>query len=168
MRSMKRILKHCQLIESPWELVEDLPADIGNAIDPLRVPIIVPLKTWAENQKLLAGKQDVGVWLNSDEAIEDLEDHVNHLPLIALNFPVFSDGRPYSSARILRTRYQYQGELRATGDIRFDQLEQMYRCGFDAFELNNEKDLERAVSEFKYFSNYYQHQAPGTRQIGSC
>lgn len=151
---MKKILKNHQIIESPWQLIESTSEEIGQ--DFTQANAILPLKSYRGNQQLLSDRKDVGIWLKSDELIEDVEEILGTLPLIALDFPVFTDGRPYSNARILRTRYEYAGEIRAIGDVRFDQLEQMYRCGFDAFEIANEDDLVKALSDFRYFSNYYQ------------
>lgn len=159
---MNKILKNHQIIESPWQLIESTSQDITQDFthdvtqDLTQVNAIFPLNFYRENRQLLSERKDVGIWLKSDELIEDVEELIGSLPLIALEFPVFTDGRPYSSARILRTRYGYEGEIRAIGDVRFDQLEQMYRCGFDAFEIANEDDLVKALSDFKYFSNYYQ------------
>ena len=55
------------------------------------------------------------------------------LELIALNFEKFTDGRPYSAARLLRERMGYRGRLRATGEVLVDQYAAMRRCGFDSF-----------------------------------
>jgi uncharacterized protein (DUF934 family) len=44
------------------------------------------------------------------------------VPLIAIDFPSFNDGRGYSTAAVLRSRYQYGGDLRAIGDVLIDQL----------------------------------------------
>jgi uncharacterized protein (DUF934 family) len=57
--------------------------------------------------------------------------------LVAVNFPKYTDGRGYSTARILRDRYKFAGELRAVGDILFDQLQLYERCGFDALEITD-------------------------------
>jgi uncharacterized protein (DUF934 family) len=76
--------------------------------------------------------------------------------LIALCFPVFSDGRAYSSARELRQNMGYAGEIRAIGDVLRDQLFYMHRCGFNAFALRDDQDLELALSAFADFREGYQ------------
>jgi uncharacterized protein (DUF934 family) len=76
--------------------------------------------------------------------------------LVALNFPEFKDGRPYSSARELRQRWRYQGEIRAVGDVLRDQLFFMKRCGFDAFLLREDQNLDAALSAFHDFQDAYQ------------
>ena len=85
--------------------------------------IIVPLNCWLEiREQLLARPGKTGVWLQSNETPLALAEDLSRLPLIALNFPAFSDGRAYSSARELRQNMGYTGELRAIGDVLRDQL----------------------------------------------
>lgn len=99
----------------------------------------------AEKASLLARKGELGVWLKSDESAGSIAEDLGSLTLVALDFPVFSDGRAYSTARLLRERYGYTGELRAIGDVLCEQLPFMLRSGFDTFEMASEK----AVEEFK-------------------
>jgi uncharacterized protein (DUF934 family) len=58
--------------------------------------------------------------------------------LIAIEFPAFTDGRGLSLAVLLRTRFGFDGELRAVGDVRADILHYLYRCGFDSYLMNDE------------------------------
>ena len=107
----------------------------------------------------------LGLWLESDEDPVLIADSLEAFSLIAVNFPQFTDGRGYSTARLLRERYGWKGELRAIGDIQRDQLYYLSRCGFDSFLLNDgldapQEDLLRsaqeALSAFKDFSEAYQ------------
>ena len=75
---------------------------------------------------------------------------------IEVNFPKFGDGRGYSIARLLRTRYGYRGELRAVGHITRDLLFFMESCGFDAYELREGEDAHEALAAFEDFSESYQ------------
>ena len=102
-----------------------------------------------------ADKQNIGVWLDAHDEFESVKDYLSDLPVIALNFPSFSDGRAYSSANMLR-RAGYQEEIRAFGDVRIDQLEQMVRCGFDAFQLSDGQNVESAIERLTVFSHSYQ------------
>ena len=79
--------------------------------------------------------------------------------VIAVNFPKYSDGRGYSIARLLRERYGYRGELRATGVVARDQLHAMAQCGFDTFELREGEDAQAALAAFGDFSEAYQASA---------
>ncbi|MBK7947811.1 MAG: DUF934 domain-containing protein [Deltaproteobacteria bacterium] len=100
-----------------------------------------------ERAALLARKAPLGVWLASNQTPAAISNELDRLALVALDFPVFSDGRAFSSARLLRERYGYKGELRAIGDVLCEQLPFMLRSGFDTFEMKSPKALEefRAV-----------------------
>ncbi len=107
--------------------------------------LIVPLQLWlgAKDQLRAAGKQ-LAVWLDSDESVTAIAADLAQLPLVALNFPVFSDGRNYSNATRLHQHYRYEGEIRAIGDVLRDQLFYMRRCGFSSFDLRDSVKLEDA------------------------
>lgn len=96
------------------------------------------------------------VWLDADQEVELIAEFLNDIPLIALNFPAFSDGRSYSGAAMLRRHHNYTGEIRAIGDVRVDQLEQMARCGFDAFQLADGQNADQALKKLEGFSFSYQ------------
>ncbi len=89
---------------------------------------------------------------------------LDRLALIEVNFPVFGDGRGYSSARLLREA-GYTGELRAVGDVGIDQLLNMRRCGFDAFAPAEPLDESDAQAAFNRWPNVYQNTADGRRMI---
>lgn len=118
---------------------------------------IVPLDCWlrwrAEGH---AAHPATGVWLQPDDPFEALLPDLDRLPLIAVHFPVFTDGRGYSVARLLRDRHGYRGELRAVGDVLRDQLYFLRRCGFDAFALRADQDPERALQALEDYSVSYQ------------
>jgi uncharacterized protein (DUF934 family) len=98
-----------------------------------------------------------GVWLDSDEGPEALAGDIDRFAvMIGVNFPKFTDGRSYSSARLLRERYGYGGEIRALGDVLQDQLFYMQRCGIDAYALRADKDIEKALAGLSVFSETYQ------------
>ena len=75
---------------------------------------------------------------------------------IAIEFPAFNDGRGLSLAVLLRTRYGYTGELRATGAVHEDIMHYMSRCGFDAFELPDERNAQTALALMEPYSGLYQ------------
>ena len=81
--------------------------------------------------------------------------HLDGLRLIEVNFPAFTDGRGYSSARILREA-GYTGELRAVGDVLVDQVGLMRRCGFDAFEADKALDRADFETALTRWDNVYQ------------
>ena len=154
----------CNPSRSGREIVDDswqrLDADTGVDQVPDSGAVIVPLTLWQAHRDALIARQDpVGVWLEAGEEPSALADDLGQLPLIAINFPVYRDGRGYSYARELRTRFGYQGEIRAIGDVLQDQLEYMWRCGFDAFAVREDKDIEEALAGLKGFSVHYQGDA---------
>ncbi|UYH53933.1 DUF934 domain-containing protein [Qipengyuania sp. SS22] len=100
-----------------------------------------------------------------DDARE-LLPHLGRLALVEVNFPAFGDGRGYSSARILREA-GYEGELRAVGDVLVDQLAYMRRCGFDAFEPDQQLDKEDVTAAFERWPEVYQNAADTRTPIWS-
>jgi uncharacterized protein (DUF934 family) len=140
-------------------------AATAEEIAALAVPagkVIVPLAVWlARKDELTARLSDgmLGVWIDSFESPEALVasvGEVNRFPLIAINFPRFVDGRGYSFATLLRSRYGYTGELRAIGDVLHDQLFYMKRCGFNAYALRADRNIEDALRGLQDFSEPYQ------------
>ena len=106
-----------------------------------------------------AGKTGV-VWPN-DRDVDDLVPHLDRLAVIALVFPTFRDGRAYSQARLLKERYDYRGELRATGQVLRDQFLFMLRAGFDAFDVKKQGDAEAFANTVKRYSVFYQPTGDG-------
>ena len=92
----------------------------------------------------------------ADQAVEDIAEELEFFTLIALNFPVFTDGRHFSSARLLRERYAYSGEIRAIGDVLRDQLFYMQRCGFDAYAIRPDRCPVDALQSLSELSVTYQ------------
>ena len=120
-------------------------------------PVLVPLRHWIEHRPRLAARSEpIGVWLAADEAAESLAGQLDALALIAVHFPVFSDGRGYSNARILRERLGWRGELRAIGDVLRDQLFLLRRCGFDSFAIREDRSAEEALRSLDDFRHVYQ------------
>jgi uncharacterized protein (DUF934 family) len=105
------------------------------------------------------GKTGV-IWPNNRD-VDDLVPYLDRLALVALVFPTFRDGRAYSQARLLRERYHYRGELRATGQVLRDQFVFMLRAGFDAFEVKKDSDAEAFANTVKRYSVFYQPTGDG-------
>ncbi|MDX1703260.1 MAG: DUF934 domain-containing protein [Altererythrobacter ishigakiensis] len=106
----------------------------------------------------------VAVRIEPGDDARDLLPFLDRLQLVEVNFPVFGDGRGYSSARVLREA-GYTGELRAVGDVLIDQLAYMRRCGFDAFAPDSPLDEDDAQAAFARWENVYQHAADSRRPI---
>lgn len=152
---MPDIVRHDgSVVADDWAVV-DHPAE-GESLELPDRPCLIPAELWLARREQFAGNDRIGLWLDSHEEPEMLADVVSDLPIIAVNFPKFSDGRGYSSARLLRERYGYRGELRAIGDVLLDQLQFMKRCGFDSYALRPDKDISKAARCLNFFSNAYQ------------
>lgn len=119
-----------------WVIVTD------EAELPALRPVIVTLARWqADKKNLIARSGDVGVVLAADQLAGELADDLQHLALIQVTFPSFADGRAYSTARLLRERLNFEGEIRAGGDVLLDQLQAMQRVGIDTFVISNEPTI---------------------------
>lgn len=103
----------------------------------------------------LAGAGDV-LRLEPADDPSALAHRLASVARVEVNFPSFTDGRGYSIARLLRERHGYRGELRAVGDVQRDQLFNLARCGFDAFQLREGEDAGAALAAFGDFSEAYQ------------
>lgn len=141
------------LLERDPEAAEAVLAE-SKAGDDNPQRIIVPFAVWQENK----GKNDdCAPWLTANtELTPELADELTQAPLIAIDFPKFTDGRGYSVARLLRERYGYQGEIRAIGDVLVDQLFFMSRCGFDGLSLREDQWVEDALRNLHVFTRAYQ------------
>jgi uncharacterized protein (DUF934 family) len=113
----------------------------------------------AEAGALLNQGRDVGVRVESDQSIDDLAYDLPRIALVALVFPKFGDGRAYTSARLLRDRYGFKGEIRAVGDVLREQAGFMVRCGFDAFEPVDGSSPEQWAAATGRFRHVYQRGA---------
>ena len=134
---MRKIIKDGVVVEDHWR---------GAFLD---------LQTF--NERVETGEQvsDVAVVLEPDQPPSELLGDLNDIPLIAINFPVFTDGRGFSYARELRGR-GYRGEIRAVGNFIRDQLAYLQRCGFNAFDFDENVNLDSALASFDEFSDHYQ------------
>lgn len=151
-----RLVRDGQAIEGRFvRVLDDAPL-------PDNVPVLVPAARYLADSADFAGRTaPTGViWPNS-RTITELAPHLDKLALVALVFPTFKDGRAYSQARILRERYAFRGELRATGDILQDEFVFLVRAGFDTFEVKKDSDVAAFAGALKRYSVFYQPAADG-------
>ncbi|MEO8154672.1 MAG: DUF934 domain-containing protein [Rhizobacter sp.] len=98
----------------------------------------------------------VGVLFPNDADIEELVDDLPRLSLVVLQFPKWTDGRAYSQARLLRSRFRFAGEVRATGEVLVDMLQLLKRTGFDAVAMRADQSIDAAERALRLFSGFYQ------------
>ncbi len=118
-----------------------------------------------EGEALASQSRQVGVLLRSDEAVEALAYDLPRIPVVALSFPRFRDGRAYTSARLLRERFHFAGEVRAVGDVLREQAGFMVRCGFDAFAPADGSTPEQWAQASHRFRHVYQRAADGREPV---
>jgi len=151
-----------QLVKS-YRIVNDrFVRVLDDAPVPEGVPVIVPAaRLIADARDLVLRQAPTGVIWPNDRRIAELAPYLDWLALVALAFPTFKDGRAYSQARLIRERYGFRGELRATGQVLRDQLLFMHRAGFDAFEVSKDKDAAVFAETLKRYSVFYQPTGDG-------
>jgi uncharacterized protein (DUF934 family) len=153
---MRKIIKDKAIVNDDWQVLKLSDGETPEAVSVPGGKQIVPLQVWLAQKTTLAKRSDIGVWLASDERAEQLKEDAKALPLIAVDFPSFADGRGYSIAYNLRTRLGFEGELRAIGDVLRDQLFYMSRVGFNAFATREDRSIEDALKGLTDFSEVYQ------------
>ncbi|MGO9007045.1 MAG: DUF934 domain-containing protein [Beijerinckiaceae bacterium] len=131
------LFKNGAFVSDPWQRVDvtdDLPQD-GK--------VLLSVEQWRQfAASHPRANIACGLLLEPGIDVEDFARDYDRLALVAINFPKFVDGRGYSMGRKVRERCGFSGELRATGDILFDQLQLLVRCGFDTFEITDRATLD--------------------------
>ena len=154
---MTKLIKNGQIVDDAWQILKLSEGETAESIALPEGPVLLPLAVWlAHRDEILASAGPFGVWIDSSEGPEALVSDLSALSIVAVNFPKFADGRGYSTARLLRERYGYRGEIRAIGDVLHDQLFFMKRCGIDAYAVREDKDIEAALAGLNTFSDAYQ------------
>ena len=163
---MAKIIKNGQIVDDAWLVLKLSEEQAPESVALPDTPTLLPLAVWlAHKDEILARKQPVGIWLESNEGPESIANDLKHFTIIGVNFPKFADGRGYSTARLLRERFAYSGEIRALGDVLRDQLFLLKRCGFDAFAVRQDKDIEAALAGLTAFSESYQTAVDQTQPL---
>jgi uncharacterized protein (DUF934 family) len=153
---MPKLIKDGVIVDDSWTLIAKTEGDAANAEVPAG-QVLIPVAVWNAQKEQLQNRTDIGVWFDSDEGAELLGDDAKRFAVIGVNFPIFMDGRAFSTARLLRERYGFAGELRAVGNFMRDQLCYLRRCGVNAFAFANpEANLEEAVKSLSDLQEYYQ------------
>jgi uncharacterized protein (DUF934 family) len=145
----RRLLRDRRIVIDEWLYVAEAAADAS-------APLIVTFDQWKMEPDIwIARGSPLGVVLSSAHKVEELAPDLEHFSLVAAEFSGPGEGRGYTQARLLRERWNFKGELRATGHVRTDQVFFMARCGFNSFELPD-TDFDAALAAFSTFSAAYQ------------
>jgi len=145
-----QIIKDKQVIDNTWTyLPNDAELKDGD--------ITVSTSRWLQKkEELLSHKGKVGVRITPESSIDDIVNDLPSIELIELDFPDFADGRLFSHAWLLRNRYQYQGEIRATGNYMSGQVFYLSRVGVNAFSVEKNEDVPAALTALNDFTVKYQ------------
>jgi len=145
----RRLLRDRRIVVDEWLYVAEAAADAS-------APLIVTFDQWKmEPDTWIARGTPLGVVLSSAHKVEELAPDLERFSLVAAEFSGPGEGRGYTQARLLRERWNFKGELRATGHVRTDQVFFMARCGFNSFELPD-TDFDAALAALSTFSAAYQ------------
>jgi len=151
-----QIIKDGLVVNDNWTLLEQTETtDIASQS-------IIPLALWQSDPSLQ--RDDIGIILNNDVDLTSISEDLHDVPVIAIDFPSFVDGRGFSLARLLRERIGYKGEVRAVGYIIRDQLCSLKRSGFNSFSFDpknfqGEFDLSAMATSLTDFTDAYQTSA---------
>jgi len=166
----RRLLRNGQIVEDEWLYFAEAEADAeSRAEDADASPLILTFDQWqAERDRWMTSegrgsgergrtgeRRRLGVILLPAHKVEQLLPDLERFDLVGAEFSGPSEGRGYTQGRLLRERWKFQGELRATGYVHRDQLFFLARCGFNSFELPD-SDLAHAVTALSTFTAAYQ------------
>ena len=163
MQSDRQLIIDSASAENIWSYIED-----ETGLDD--TPAIISLdRLEAEAESLRQRNAPLGVIIRAGEKqgedVRRVAPYLDMLQVVALEFPIYRNGRGFSSARILRQELGFEGEVRATGDVLFDQWQHMSRCGINAFEIDAKISLDHFKQALGELSDAYQPSSDDQRGI---
>ncbi len=156
-------MHYIDLHKDRWHALggEDGPPVSINA-DPY---LLLDLNQWHAVRAHWPADVPVGIKLSNDDDVEDVAGDLHRFALVALHFPKWVDGRAYSQARLLRSRYRFEGEVRATGEVLVDMMPLLARTGFDAVVLRSDQSIDAAERALGFFRGHYQGDTRDNRPL---
>jgi uncharacterized protein (DUF934 family) len=148
---MSKLIKNGHLVTDKWKILtlanDETPKSVRLPVG----PVLVPLSVWQARKAELIHREyehgwPLGVWLAAEEDAEEIGRDIDDFTVIAVEFDRYSDGKSYSTARSLRERYGYKGELRAIGDVPRERLAYQHQVGFDAFPVGANQKVSTILS----------------------
>lgn len=133
-------IKQESVVFDAWKLLTLAENELAETVGLPVGPLLVPVRVWHARRRELVEREyahgwPLGVWLAAGESAKAIADDLEDFSVVAVHFPTATDGRGCFTARLLRRRYGYRGELRAFGEVLREQLFHLRRSGFDAFTL---------------------------------
>lgn len=150
---MRKLTSDGTLTDDNWIL---LPKE--DVFDPASTsgPTLIHWSVARQHLEAFEAENNIGIWIDTESSEESLESLPLQVPVIAIHIPAFTDGRGFSLARMLREQKEFAGEIRAVGNYMQDQLFYMRRCGFDAFIIDDNANVESMRRSLQDFSDSYQ------------
>ena len=147
-----------KLVDTNHDRWQEVTSDDSIVAVPATEPWrILTIAQWQAVRGSWPAETPVGLVVDNDVDIESVADDLPRLALVALRFPKWTDGRPYSQARLLRVRLRFSGEVRATGDVVADMMPLLARTGFDAALLRADQSPATAQRALGFFAQgHYQ------------
>lgn len=155
-----KLWKGDAFVADPWRHAE---ADDGEG------HVIIPLAAFLglSEEARSAASNRLGVVLAPGDKLGAILPHLDRLPLVALSFPAYNDGRSHSKAALLKSRHYFKGEIRAVGDVLVDQIPLLLRNGFDTLEVTNKIAQQRlAEGKSTAVGVYYQPAVDAAKAAG--
>ena len=147
-------MKFIDTHQDPWH-------QAGGEDGPIQQPaprpnLLLTLEQWHAVRAAWPAGLATGVIVPNTVDVETLAADLPRLSLIVLQFPKWTDGRAYTQGRLLRSRYRFRGEIRATGEVLVDMMQLLQRTGFDAVALRGDQKVESAQRALGFFPGHYQ------------
>jgi uncharacterized protein (DUF934 family) len=156
-------MKFIDTHRDPWHA---LVGDDGPPVSITPAPhLLLDLAQWHAVRAAWPDALPVGVRLDNDQDVEAIEHDLPRLALVVLHFPKWVDGRAYSQARLLRARYRYAGDVRATGDVLVDMAPLLRRTGFSQALLRADQSVAAAEHALNFFPGHYQGDVHDNRPL---
>jgi uncharacterized protein (DUF934 family) len=148
---MFMLIKNGNIVSDGWKTLILAEGDTPQNIKLPVGPVLVPLSVWLARRAELIHREyehgwPLGIWLSAEEGPEGLEHDIDDFTVIGIEFDRFSDGKSYATARLLRERYGYKGELRAIGDVPRDRVSYQHQVGLDTFSVRTNQKPTSVLS----------------------
>jgi len=147
---MSNLIKNGRIVSDVWKTLTLAEGDTPQSVKLPVGPALVPLSVWKARRAELIHREyehgwPLGIWLAAEEGPESIEHDIDDFTVIAVEFDRYTDGKSYSTARLLRERYGYKGELRAIGDVPSDRLAYRLQIGFDSYPVSGLKNVHNTA-----------------------
>jgi uncharacterized protein (DUF934 family) len=148
---MFKLIKNGNIVSDEWKTLTLAQGDTPHSVRLPVGPVLVPLSVWRARRAELIHREyehgwPLGIWLAAEEGIEGIARDIDDFTVIAIEFDRHTDGWSYATARKLRRRHGYSGELRAIGHVPRDDSAYQHRVGFDAFALRPDQQVSNVLS----------------------